>query len=99
MILRPPRSTRTYTLLPYTTLFRSHPLFRFDIGRTSHHAALVEFDPDEMVVGRRRPFGHAAPLLRRIDTDSAWPCSPSASASRTAAGPIRSSEEIGRAHV
>src|SRR3546814_5686427 len=24
MIRRPPRSTRTYTLLPYTTLFRSH---------------------------------------------------------------------------
>src|SRR3546814_1306741 len=26
MILRPPRSTRTYTLFPYTTLFRSVPL-------------------------------------------------------------------------
>src|SRR3546814_6799012 len=26
MILRPPRSTRTDTLLPYTTLFRSHHL-------------------------------------------------------------------------
>src|SRR3546814_1817313 len=25
MIRRPPRSTRTYTLFPYTTLFRSHP--------------------------------------------------------------------------
>src|SRR3546814_20648472 len=25
MIRRPPRSTRTYTLLPYTTLFRSKP--------------------------------------------------------------------------
>src|SRR3546814_20217936 len=25
MILRPPRSTRTYTLFPYTTLFRSLP--------------------------------------------------------------------------
>src|SRR3546814_3204402 len=24
MIRRPPRSTRTYTLCPYTTLFRSH---------------------------------------------------------------------------
>src|SRR3546814_13037128 len=24
MILRPPRSTRTYTLFPYTTLFLSH---------------------------------------------------------------------------
>src|SRR3546814_13099536 len=26
MIRRPPRSTRTYTLFPYTTLFRSQPL-------------------------------------------------------------------------
>src|SRR3546814_19736909 len=26
MIRRPPRSTRTDTLLPYTTLFRSHPV-------------------------------------------------------------------------
>src|SRR3546814_7888749 len=25
MIRRPPRSTRTYTLFPYTTLFRSQP--------------------------------------------------------------------------
>src|SRR3546814_17244397 len=30
MIRRPPRSTRTDTLFPYTTLFRSHTLF---IGR------------------------------------------------------------------
>src|SRR3546814_7725687 len=28
MILRPPRSTRTDTLFPYTTLFRSQPPFR-----------------------------------------------------------------------
>src|SRR3546814_12518806 len=28
MIRRPPRSTRTYTLFPYTTLFRSLPLGR-----------------------------------------------------------------------
>src|SRR3546814_16252580 len=27
MIRRPPRSTRTYTLFPYTTLFRSEELF------------------------------------------------------------------------
>src|SRR3546814_7101767 len=27
MIRRPPRSTRTYTLFPYTTLFRSNPIF------------------------------------------------------------------------
>src|SRR3546814_8968283 len=28
MIRRPPRSTRTDTLFPYTTLFRSHPVPR-----------------------------------------------------------------------
>src|SRR3546814_4981932 len=35
MIRRPPRSTRTDTLFPYTTLFRSRPAFRLlgiDIG-------------------------------------------------------------------
>src|SRR3546814_8276008 len=37
MIRRPPRSTRTDTLLPYTTLFRS-----FDVGNCQHqHARLV----------------------------------------------------------
>src|SRR3546814_6542769 len=30
MIRRPPRSTRTYTLFPYTTLFRSWPVVRFE---------------------------------------------------------------------
>src|SRR3546814_12059733 len=32
MIRRPPRSTRTDTLFPYTTLFRSHLLFRRHAG-------------------------------------------------------------------
>src|SRR3546814_1289106 len=32
MILRPPRSTRTYTLFPYTTLFRSRAPY---LARTS----------------------------------------------------------------
>src|SRR3546814_4412350 len=33
MIRRPPRSTRTDTLFPYTTLFRSPPVLRLDAGR------------------------------------------------------------------
>src|SRR3546814_12423484 len=41
MIRRPPRSTRTDTLFPYTTLFRSYPLEHEILG---HHAA-----------GRQRP--------------------------------------------
>src|SRR3546814_3823775 len=36
MIRRPPRSTRTYTLLPYTTLFRS--------DRDEHHGCNHEHD-------------------------------------------------------
>src|SRR3546814_16575448 len=32
MIRRPPRSTRTYTLFPYTTLFRSILQADFDVG-------------------------------------------------------------------
>src|SRR3546814_9771260 len=32
MIRRPPRSTRTDTLFPYTTLFRSIPLVHADAG-------------------------------------------------------------------
>src|SRR3546814_16043278 len=36
MIRRPPRSTRTDTLLPYTTLFRSRNLHVRDIGNISH---------------------------------------------------------------
>src|SRR3546814_13906360 len=36
MIRRPPKSTRTYTLLPYTTLFRSEAhVARFDHGLLS----------------------------------------------------------------
>src|SRR3546814_4736683 len=38
MILRPPRSTRTDTLLPYTTLFRSR---KIGIGRGGSHGSNV----------------------------------------------------------
>src|SRR3546814_9541786 len=36
MIRRPPRSTQTDTLFPYTTLFRSHTSARADHGFASH---------------------------------------------------------------
>src|SRR3546814_16508885 len=35
MLRRPPRSTRTYTLFPYTTLFRSLDAYDFDHGKHS----------------------------------------------------------------
>src|SRR3546814_15004169 len=41
MVRRPPRATRTDTLFPYTTLFRSSPAFPSAIGagkqRRAHH--------------------------------------------------------------
>src|SRR3546814_20756397 len=36
MIRRPPRSTRTDTLFPYTTLFRSDDIFVLPIGECEH---------------------------------------------------------------
>src|SRR3546814_1005361 len=52
MIRRPPRSTRTDTLFPYTTLFRS-PRQR---GGPRGHGA-----------GRRRPGRHRSHRLRHLD--------------------------------
>src|SRR3546814_14965992 len=40
MIRRPPRSTRTYTLFPYTTLFRSHP----DAHLVAHHLLIADIE-------------------------------------------------------
>src|SRR3546814_10515053 len=46
MIRRPPRSTRTDTLFPYTTLFRSQLVaLRIDAS-IEHQFVIVEFDVD-----------------------------------------------------
>src|SRR3546814_3043981 len=55
MIRRPPRSTRTDTLFPYTTLFRS-PGARRDAGRRCRP-------------GRRRPCGADHELRGNADLD------------------------------
>src|SRR3546814_11032559 len=57
MIRRPPRSTRTDTLFPYTTLFRSNSLMR-QVHRQatiSFQEAAIEFQPS-----RRTTSGQAA---------------------------------------
>src|SRR3546814_2062423 len=71
MIRRPPRSTRTDTLFPYTTLFRSEGVLRA-VGRAiglaparcKHHARRVAGDAIEKAVGREV---HAAGLVHRGD--------------------------------
>src|SRR3546814_4074647 len=50
MIRRPPRSTRTDTLFPYTTLFRSHRVLRTSGARLSSRSGLTSGPPD-----RHRP--------------------------------------------
>src|SRR3546814_13253035 len=57
MIRRPPRSTRTDTLFPYTTLFRSYPIpfierFLGEIGAEGGQPAIDEQQQDEELARR-----------------------------------------------
>src|SRR3546814_3787421 len=62
MIRRPQRSTRTDTLFPYTTLFRSHPPDAVDVavlaqrkaGRDFQVAALEDHHAGPVLLGHRR---------------------------------------------
>src|SRR3546814_5237450 len=58
MIRRPPRSTRTYTLFPYTTLFRSgDPALEIESQGQAVCPRLVgEANDDIGVAGDRRPI-------------------------------------------
>src|SRR3546814_20763688 len=68
MIRRPPRSTRTDTLFPYTTLFRSKTLIRrrlaLMLGLARHRRATLQLARD----GRLRSEEHTSELqsLMRI---------------------------------
>src|SRR3546814_13561676 len=63
MIRRPPRSTRTDTLFPYTTLFRSRPVPRIRQGFVDDRAAA-----DALWRVAARPGGAGdQPRLRRRD--------------------------------
>src|SRR3546814_8276817 len=65
MIRRPPRSTRTDTLFPYTTLFRSRPKYfpaKPRLLNCIHWIALVPSAPgEEGPVGRHWTFSPARP--------------------------------------
>src|SRR3546814_6205989 len=53
MIRRPPRSTRTDTLFPYTTLFRSNPKGVLYEHRSNVIHAITEFQPDVFDMSNR----------------------------------------------
>src|SRR3546814_18402718 len=63
MIRPPPRSTRTDTLLPYPTLFRSHrrALVRAGALQFDHHLAVLD---DEAMLARKRPRQSMRVFLR-----------------------------------
>src|SRR3546814_9040547 len=54
MIRRPPRSTRTYTLFPYTTLFRSLPVQKINLGLDLQGGShlLLEVEADAVIRDR-----------------------------------------------
>src|SRR3546814_14984386 len=56
MIRRPPRSTRTDTLFPYTTLFRSLRPRRLEIAR-NQRADLLRLRVISVVIARRQHIG------------------------------------------
>src|SRR3546814_19014967 len=96
MIRRPPRSTRTDTLFPYTTLFRSqgeHCGTNLGVGRCGHAERGIELltgaEHVELVAGRIDPDPQVRPLTDRGGDGSA------ALADEPAVGPPRM--EIGRA--
>src|SRR3546814_3217714 len=60
MIRRPPRSTRTDTLFPYTTLFRSLRQALGSCGRHMRHRCFARNDRR----GSQAGFQHSAPFRR-----------------------------------
>src|SRR3546814_1757918 len=77
MIRRPPRSTRTYTLFPYTTLFRSNPY----VESFSDDQGLVGIDfgvygvPETFVIDQAGVirYKYAGPLTPELLRDTLLP--------------------------
>src|SRR3546814_6076021 len=66
MIRRPPRSTRTYTPVPYTTLFRSLPLRLLPLRlKRSRHQTCSRRNEPILLNLRRSDLGHRARKSRR----------------------------------
>src|SRR3546814_10584239 len=83
MIRRPPRSTRTDTRFPYTTLFRSEACAAEDVEGHHHAVAALEVlhrgahllhAPDELVAERVRSEEHTSELPSLMRHSSAVFC-------------------------
>src|SRR3546814_5814487 len=69
MIRRPPSSTRTDTLFPYTTLFRSLTCGDTQIERHRFLVARDHRPPQRFAVFAAPPYAHRVTLARRLDLD------------------------------
>src|SRR3546814_16663922 len=107
MILRPPRSTRTDTLVSYTTLFRSNLNIRTCFGlKQDCHPAAGGFNTDDR--SPRSPNSSVVAIRRHASAVTA-PCTNTTSASRSGSrrlhaplqkeGTGMAAYQIGRAHV
>src|SRR3546814_1821307 len=64
MIRRPPRSTRTDTLFPYTTLFRSEDAL---VAATGRYATLRRFSPAFLDTFTFKASGSGSQLVKAIE--------------------------------
>src|SRR3546814_5361434 len=78
MIRRPPRSTRTDTLFPYTTLFRSQPVARIGVERRVRHSPQPSAH-NEIASVRRNGIIHDCAKALSLS----WPAVPCAWCSQT----------------
>src|SRR3546814_16181565 len=97
MIRRPPRSTRTDTRFPYTTLFRSDRSAATDPGRGDTRALACTVAEVDVQTGQRLQIARVLERTR-IDHAKADALSERLRRALGALG-IRGHEQIGRAHV
>src|SRR3546814_6526570 len=106
MTLRPPRSTRTDTLFPYTTLFRSPvqgtAMGNLRIGPVScpdHPPAIDEVvrSAGQAPAADRRPHGNALPIVSQAPVG--WRQRKCNLVAAAASAEMHYHGEIGRAHV
>src|SRR3546814_20533305 len=89
MIRRPPGSTRTDTLFPYTTLFRSLAMTR------GQDALIMDFDEADRASGHGSDLGEFDPLVLKVLSANAQ----ESQAHEKYLEDLDKAAEIGRAHV
>src|SRR3546814_10277667 len=69
MIRRPPRSTRTDTLFPYTTLFRSRAMNAVEIEEAISELTAQPFNQAEFPFAFLEAFGRKANTLKQLRSE------------------------------